>query len=186
MKSLSFAAILVTVCAVAACSDDGGSGGDGGAGGGGGASGTTTSSSSGPSSTVTGTGGGGEGGSGEGGSGEGGSGEGGSGEGGGGDCTTQCFEDHTAGALEFLQLTLDTCGCAEGATCASACDTTDPETDACEDDGSGNLRELEGNQACLDCVDGLEDEDACIGTVETGCSASEGCAAFATCVAACP
>ncbi|WP_437598907.1 hypothetical protein WMF28_39580 [Sorangium sp. So ce590] len=172
MKSLNFAAILVTVCAVAACSDDGGSGGDGGAGGGGGASGTTTSSSSsGPSSTGTGGdgGGGGEG-----------------GEGGGGDCPTQCFEDHTAGALEFLQLTLDTCGCAEGATCASACDTTDPETDVCGDDGSGDLRAIEGNEACLNCVDGLEAEDACIGTVETGCSASEGCAAFATCVAACP
>ncbi|WP_437482691.1 hypothetical protein WME75_41360 [Sorangium sp. So ce1014] len=181
MKSLSFAAILVTVCAVAACSDDGGSGGDGGAGGGGGASGTTASSSSGPSSTVTGTG------TGTGTGGEGGSGEGGGGEGGGADCTTQCFEDHTVGALEFFQLTLDTCGCAEGATCASACDTTDPETDACEDDGSGNLQTaLEGNDACLDCVDGLEDEDACIGTVEAGCSASEGCAAFAACVTACP
>ncbi|KYF64460.1 hypothetical protein BE11_45155 [Sorangium cellulosum] len=178
MKILSFAAILVTVCAAAACSDDGGSGGDGGAGGGGGASGSTTSSGSG-SSVTTGTGG-------EGGSGEGGSGEGGSGEGGGVDCTAQCFEDNQQGGVEFLQLTLDACGCAEGATCASTCDTTDEATDVCGDDGSGDLLAIEGNTACVDCLDGLADEDACIKTVEDACTASEGCNAFAECVAACP
>ncbi|WP_438007502.1 hypothetical protein WME89_01480 [Sorangium sp. So ce321] len=186
MKILSFAAILVTVCAVAACSDDGGSGGNGGAGGGGGASSSSTSSVS-SSTGTTGTGGNGEGGNGEGGSGEGGSGEGGNGEGGGVDCPTQCFDDNQEGALEFFQLTLDTCGCAEGATCASSCDTTDAETDVCGDDGTGDiLVAVQGNEACVDCLDGLPDDDSCIATVEEGCNASEGCTAFANCVAACP
>ncbi|WP_437287570.1 hypothetical protein [Sorangium sp. So ce406] len=179
MKILSFAAILVTVCAAAACSDDGGSGGDGGAGGGGGASGSTTSTtSSGSGSSVT---------TGTGGSGEGGSGEGGGGEGGGGlDCTDQCFEDNQQGGLEFLQFTLDACGCAEGATCASTCDTTDEATDVCGDDGSGDLLSIQGNAECVECLEGLADEDACIKTVEDACTASEGCNAFAECVAACP
>ncbi|WP_437927919.1 hypothetical protein WMF37_01335 [Sorangium sp. So ce291] len=175
MKILSFAAILVTVCAVAACSDDGGTGGDGGAGGGGGASSTTSSSSS--SSTVTTTGTGGDGGNGDGGNG---------GEGGGVDCSAQCVDDNQAGALEFFQLTLDTCGCAEGASCASACDTEDAETDVCGDDGSGNILAIQGNEACADCMDGLADEDPCLATVEEGCGASEECTAFVSCVAACP
>ncbi|WP_438025706.1 hypothetical protein [Sorangium sp. So ce233] len=178
MKTLSFAAILVTVCAVAACSDDGGSGGDGGAGGGGGASGTTTSTtSSGPGSTVT---------TGTGGNGEGGNGEGGNGEGGGVDCTEQCFADNQQGGVEFVTLTVEACGCAEGATCASTCDTTDETTDVCADDGSANFLGLQGNEACVDCIDGVEDDDACIKTVEDACTASEGCNAFAECVAACP
>ncbi|WP_437307189.1 hypothetical protein [Sorangium sp. So ce388] len=182
MKILSFAAILVTVCAVAACSDDDGTGGEGGAGGGGGASGSSTStvSSSTGTTTVTTTG---TGGSGEGGSGEGGSG----GEGGGADCQTQCFDDNQQGALEFFQLTLDACGCAEGATCVSSCDTEDAETDACGDDGSGDLLvALQGNEACVECMAALPDEDACVAVVEEGCTASEGCTAFAECVAACP
>ncbi|MGK3967568.1 hypothetical protein WMF01_44120 [Sorangium sp. So ce1667] len=182
MKSLSFAAILVTMCAVAACSDDGGSEGDGGAGGGGGATGTSTSTSS--TVTTTGTGTGGAGGSGAGGGDEGEGGEGGAG--GGADCTTQCFEDNQAGALEFIQLTLNACGCAEGATCTSICDTADPETDVCSDDGTGDFLAAQGNEACITCIDELEDEDACIAVVEEGCSASDGCDAFATCVAACP
>ncbi|MGK3989397.1 hypothetical protein WME99_40500 [Sorangium sp. So ce136] len=181
MKILSFAAILVTVCAVAACSDDDNTGGEGGAGGGGGASSATTSSASSSTVTTTGTT------TGTGGSGEGGNGEGGEGgEGGGVDCPTQCFDDNQAGALEFFQLTLDTCGCAEGASCASACDTADAETDVCDDDGSGNILALQDNEACVDCVDGLADEDACLATVKEGCDASEGCTAFADCVAACP
>ncbi|WP_437337836.1 hypothetical protein [Sorangium sp. So ce394] len=175
MKSLSFAAILVTACAVAACSDDGDPGGDGGAGGGGGASGTTTSSSS--SSTVT-TG------TGTGGSGEGGSGEGGGGEGGGADCATQCIEDNQQGAVAFLEMTLEACGCAESAACASDCDTAEAETDACEDDGSANLQGLIGNQACRDCVGGLQ-EDACIDTSAEQCAADEGCTAYITCVSEC-
>ncbi|WP_437688807.1 hypothetical protein [Sorangium sp. So ce176] len=183
MKSLSFAAILVTVCAVAACSDDGGSGGDGGAGGGGGASGTTTSTTSAGSgsSVTTGTGG-----NGEGGNGEGGNGEGGNGEGGGAACTEQCFEENQQGGVEFLTLTLEGCGCVEGATCASTCDTADETTDACADDGSASFPGLQGNDACVDCLEGLADEDACIKTVEDACTASEGCNAFAECVAACP
>ncbi|WP_434044288.1 MULTISPECIES: hypothetical protein [Sorangium] len=182
MKILSFAAILVTVCAAAACSDDGGSGGDGGAGGGGASGSTTSTTSSGSGSSVTtGTGG-----NGEGGSGEGGSGEGGSGEGGGLDCTDQCFEDNQQGGLEFLQFTLDSCGCAEGATCIGSCDTADAETDVCGDDGSGDLLSIAGNTACVDCLEGLADEDACIKTVEDACTASEGCNAFTECVAACP
>ncbi|WP_049949525.1 hypothetical protein [Sorangium cellulosum] len=176
MKSLSFAAILVTVCAVAACSDDGDPGGDGGAGGGGGASGTTTSSSS-SSSVATGTG---TGGSGEGGSGEGGGG----GEGGGADCAAQCIEDNQQGAVAFLELTLEACGCAESATCASDCDTADAETDACEDDGSANVQGLIGNEACRNCVGGLQ-EDACIDTSAEQCAANEGCAAYITCVSEC-
>ena len=191
MKILSFAAVLVTVCAVAACSDDDGAGGNGGAGGGGGASSTTTSSVSSSTGTTTvtttGTGGSGEGGGGVGGSGEGGSGEGGGGEGGGVDCQTQCFDDNQRGALEFFQLTLDTCGCAEGATCVSSCDTEDAETDACGDDGSGDLLvALQGNEACVACMQGLPDEDPCVATVEEGCTASTECTAFVTCVAACP
>ncbi|WP_437623056.1 hypothetical protein [Sorangium sp. So ce1151] len=177
MKILSFAAILVTVCAVAACSDDGGSGGDGGAGGGGGASSSSTSSVSSTTVTTTGTGGSGEGGNGEGGEG---------GEGGGVDCSSQCFDDNAQGALEFLQLTVDACGCAEGATCASDCDTADAETDVCGDDGTGDLLAVQGNEACVDCIDGLPDDDACIATVEEACTASEGCTAFTECVAACP
>ncbi|WP_437654564.1 hypothetical protein [Sorangium sp. So ce1182] len=176
MKILSFAAILVTVCAVAACSDDGGSGGNGGAGGAGGASSSSTSSVSSTTVTTTGTGG----------SGEGGNGEGGNGEGGGVDCSTQCFDDNQQGALEFLQLMVDACGCAEGATCASDCDTADAETDVCGDDGTGDLLAVQGNEACVDCIDGLADDDACIATVEEGCTASDGCTAFSDCVAACP
>ncbi|XXX80687.1 hypothetical protein WMF30_18180 [Sorangium sp. So ce134] len=173
MKSLSFAAILVTVCAVAACSDGGDSEGDGGAGGGGGASGTTTSSSTSSSTVTTGTGGSGEGGSGEGGSGGIDSG-----------CAMQCIEDNRQGAVEFLRMTLEACGCAEGATCASSCDTTEAETDACGDDGSANLQALPENEACVDCVDGVG-EDACLATVEERCSASEGCDAYVTCIAEC-
>ncbi|WP_437562063.1 hypothetical protein [Sorangium sp. So ce542] len=176
MKSLSFAAILVTVCAVAACSDDGDPGGDGGAGGGGGASGTTTSSSS-SSVATTGTGGSGDGGSGDGGSGDGGSG---SGE----DCAEQCIEDNQEGAVAFLELTLEACGCAASAACASDCDTAEAETDACEDDGSANVQGLIGNQACRDCVGGLQ-EDACIDTSAEQCAADEGCAAYITCVSEC-
>ncbi|WP_437756288.1 hypothetical protein [Sorangium sp. So ce1389] len=180
MKILSFAAILVTVCAVAACSDDDSTGGNGGAGGGGGATSSSTSTVSSSTGTTTGTT------TGTGGSGEGGSGVGGSGEGGGVDCPTQCFEDNQQGALEFLQLTVDACGCAEGATCVSDCDTADPETDVCGDDGTGDLLAAQGNEACVNCIDGLADDDACIAAVEEGCTASEGCSAFATCVAACP
>ncbi|WP_437507645.1 hypothetical protein [Sorangium sp. So ce1099] len=181
MKTLSFAAILVTMCAVAACSDDGGSGGEGGAGGGGGATSTSTSTSASSTVTTTGTGTGGAGGSGAGGGDTGGG-----GTGGGADCTTQCFEDNQEGALAFIQLTLDACGCAEGASCTSICDTTDPETDVCSDDGTGDFLAAQGNEACITCIDELEDEDACIAVVEEGCDADEGCTAFATCVAACP
>ncbi|WP_437614311.1 hypothetical protein WMF20_15175 [Sorangium sp. So ce834] len=173
MKSLSFAAILVTVCAVAACSDEGGPEGDGGAGGGGGASGTTTSSSSSTVTTGTGTGGSGEGGGG-----------GGGGGGGSADCAAQCFEDNQQGAVAFLELTLEACGCAEGATCVSSCDTTEAETDACGDDGSANLQGLRGNEACLNCVDGLR-EDECLDTFAGQCAADEGCAAYITCVSEC-
>ncbi|AUX31213.1 MULTISPECIES: hypothetical protein [Sorangium] len=172
MKSLSFAAILVTVCAVAACSDEGGPEGDGGAGGGGGASGTTTSSSSSTVTTGTGTGGSGEGGGG------------GGGGGGSADCAAQCFEDNQQGAVAFLELTLEACGCAEGATCVSSCDTTEAETDACGDDGSANLQGLRGNEACLNCVDGLR-EDECLDTFAGQCAADEGCAAYITCVSEC-
>ncbi|AUX46118.1 hypothetical protein SOCE26_076230 [Sorangium cellulosum] len=180
MKTLSFAAILVTVCAVAACSDDGGSGGDGGAGGEGGASGTTTTTSASSStvSTGTGTGGGGD--------------EGGGGAGSGDECSDQgdecgscCVEGNQAGALEFFELTLGSCGCEAAAPCAAECDTGEAETDVCGDDGV-NILALQSNEACITCVDGLAEDDACFAPATEGCDASEGCTAFVECVETCP
>ncbi|KYF46918.1 hypothetical protein BE04_08285, partial [Sorangium cellulosum] len=100
------------------------------------------------------------------------------------DCAAQCIEDNQQGAVAFLELTLEACGCAESATCASDCDTADAETDACEDDGSANVQGLIGNEACRNCVGGLQ-EDACIDTSAEQCAANEGCAAYITCVSEC-
>ncbi|WP_437671632.1 hypothetical protein [Sorangium sp. So ce131] len=185
MKSLKFAAILVSVCAVAACSDDGGGGGSGGEGGaGGGPGGTTTTSASSTVTTGTGTGGGNEGGGGNGGGGS------------GSECADlaedACFEccsaEHEEGDAELSRLVVESCACGEGATCNDVCDTEDAATDACADDGTINP-EAEPTEACVNCLNGVlgggAEPDACLTDVVDGCAANTDCRALLTCGQGC-
>ncbi|WP_437730822.1 hypothetical protein [Sorangium sp. So ce1335] len=173
MKILGFASILVSVCAMAACTVTDGSG-DGGAGGEGGEGGsdttTTTSSSS----------GGGEGG--------------GTGGEGGGDVTNECSElefqacadccaeANPSEAEAFKKLTFLHCGCDAAIRCADICDTTDPTTDVCGEDGEVNLEV--NNPDCELCV-AEESSGSCYDDAYDACAAAEDCQALTTCSDTC-
>lgn len=170
MKAFSFAAILVSVCAMAACKvgDGTGSGGAGGDGdGGSGASDTT--------STTSGTGG------------EGGEDSGTGGEGGGDECsgleaeacTTCCSEAHSSEVEVFTELTYVYCGCSATSRCAAECDTTDPTTDVCGDDGSVNL--AVDNPNCETCVAEESSTGTCYDDAYTACGEEADCQALTDC-----
>ncbi|WP_438022980.1 hypothetical protein [Sorangium sp. So ce233] len=174
MKTLGFAAILVSVCAMAACTvtsgdGSGGAGGDGGAGGSDATS-TTTSSA---------TTGGGEGGE------------------GGGDATNECTplafdecveccQEANAGEVERLtELTFWYCGCEATIRCAQYCDTTDAATDVCGDDGVVNL-EVD-NLDCETCVieESAPEDSECYEAAYTACGEAEDCQALTACSDTC-
>ncbi|WP_438014439.1 hypothetical protein WMF18_26455 [Sorangium sp. So ce315] len=174
MKTLGFAAILVSMCAMAACTVTSG-GGDGGAGGEGGEGGATTTSTS---STTT---GGGEGG-------------GGGGEGGGdatnecaplelNECVECCQTEHASEAETFEQLTFWHCGC-EVERCAAICDTEDAATDVCGD-GIANLDV--DNPNCAACVaeEAAAETSECYDAAYTACGEEGDCQALTECSDAC-
>jgi len=173
MKAFGFAAILISVGMMAACtvtSGDGDTSGDGGSG----ASGSTTSSAT----------------TGEGGSG---GGEGGAGGTGGGevcadaetadDCSDCCDETYPEG-LEALGIHgFQQCGCAADSACASVCDTTDATSDVCNDDGTINLDA--NNPDCVECLDNLEEDDACIEAAGAACEDDATCLPYLECLGTC-
>lgn len=185
---LGFAAILVTVCGMAACSDEGGENGAEGEGGDGRAS-TTTATGSGDA-----TGGDGSGGDGPGGDAAGGDGSGGD-QGASGDCSGEvgeacgdcCLEANRQGAAALTILMFQHCGCATDAPCAADCDTTDAATDVCADDGTVDTQVLSANAniACVECTGEIDAEAPCLGDVAEACLADEGCAAFVFCANGC-
>ncbi|XXT15988.1 hypothetical protein WME94_37650 [Sorangium sp. So ce429] len=172
MKAFGFAAILVSVCAMAACKvgDGTGSGGAGGDGGSGGSDTTTT--------TTSGTGG------------EGGE-AGGTGEGGGGECAEAAAEEcddccDEAFPDEYEALNSHgfwECGCVADSPCADVCDTTDATTDACLDDGTVSL-EVQ-NADCVACLNGVDPSDACYETATTACNDDEDCKPYLGCLLSC-
>ncbi|WP_438004148.1 hypothetical protein WME89_35695 [Sorangium sp. So ce321] len=172
MKAFSFAAILVSVCAMAACKvgDGTGSGGAGGDGGSGGSDTTTT--------TTSGTGG------------EGGE-AGGTGEGGGGECAEEAAEEcddccDMAFPDEYAALNghgFWQCGCVADSPCADVCDTTDATTDACGEDGTVNL-EVQ-NADCVACLDEVDPSDACYEAATTACDDDEDCKPYLGCLLSC-
>ncbi|WP_437619123.1 hypothetical protein [Sorangium sp. So ce1151] len=172
MKAFSFAAILVSVCAMAACKvgDGTGSGGAGGDGGSGGSDTTTT--------TTSGTGG------------EGGE-AGGTGEGGGGECAEEAAEEcddccDMAFPDEYAALNghgFWQCGCVADSPCADVCDTTDATTDACGDDGTVDL-EVQ-NADCVQCLNEVDPSDACYEAATTACNDDEDCKPYLGCLLSC-
>lgn len=172
MKALGFAAILVSVCAMAACTINGGDGGDGGDDGTGGEGGSTTTSSS----TTSGTGGEG----------------GGEGGGGGGDgvcadesaatCQTCCDTELPDEAALLMGYVFSQCGCAADSPCASVCDTTDATTDSCTDDGT--MAEVT-NPDCVMCLNDLESDAACYDAAMDDCDGDEDCTPFLECLVSC-
>ncbi|WP_437630648.1 hypothetical protein [Sorangium sp. So ce854] len=170
MKTLGFAAILVSVCAMAACTVTSG-GGDGGAGGEGGEGGATTT-------TTTSSSGGGDGG-------------GTGGEGGAGVCADatedecfDCCDEAEPDALTALGgYGFWECGCAEESPCADVCDTTDATTDACGDDGT--IIEDVQNADCVMCLNELSDDDACFVAATDACDADEECKPYLECLLSC-
>ncbi|CAN96558.1 MULTISPECIES: hypothetical protein [Sorangium] len=180
MKTFGFAAILTTMCALAACSGDDGArdaGGPGGADGQGGASGATVSIA--VSSTA------GEGGA-AGVEGEGGAGGGSECAGATGDaCTECCIDAHRAGAGALLALTIGFCGCEAGAPCAATCDTADEATDACVEEGGVDVAALRDNAECMECMAALSADAACYASSGDDCMQSEECEAFVLCSSGC-
>ncbi|WP_437752644.1 hypothetical protein [Sorangium sp. So ce1389] len=172
MKAFSFAAILVSVCAMAACKVGDGTG-SGGAGGDGGSGGSDTTST-----TTSGTGG------------EGGE-AGGTGEGGGGECAEAAAEEcddccDTAFPDEYEALNSHgfwECGCVADSPCADVCDTTDATTDACGEDGMVNL-EVQ-NADCVACLDEVDPSDACYEAATTACDDDENCKPYLGCLLSC-
>ncbi|WP_437500209.1 hypothetical protein [Sorangium sp. So ce1099] len=172
MKAFGFAAILVSVCAMAACKvgDGTGSGGAGGDGGSGGSDTTTT--------TTSGTGG------------EGGE-AGGTGEGGGGECAEEAAEacDDCCDAAfpeEYEALNghgFWQCGCVADSPCAEKCDTTDATTDACGEDGTVIL-EVQ-NADCVACLDEVDPSDECYEAATTACDEDEDCKPYLGCLLSC-
>ncbi|WP_437587011.1 hypothetical protein [Sorangium sp. So ce1000] len=183
MKMFGIAAILTTMCALAACSGDDGTrnaddaGDADGTGGAPGAPGVTVSIA--VSSTA------GEGGA-AGAGGEGGAGGDGECAGMTGEaCAACCVDAHRAGAVAFLALTIGFCGCEAGAPCAAQCDTADEATDACVEEGSINVSALQGNAECLECVLALPADAACYASSGDGCMQSDECEAFVVCSGGC-
>ncbi|XXY52172.1 hypothetical protein WME91_13600 [Sorangium sp. So ce269] len=172
MKAFGFAAILVSVCAMAACKvgDGTGSGGAGGDGGSGGSDTTTTTSGTG---------------------GEGGEGGGTGGEGGGNECsgleatacTECCSEAHPSEVEVFTELTFLYCGCTATSRCAADCDTTDPTTDVCGDDGEVNL--AVDNPNCETCVAEESSTGTCYDDAYAACEEDEDCQALTDCSDTC-
>ncbi|XXX73375.1 hypothetical protein WMF30_37620 [Sorangium sp. So ce134] len=167
MKAFGFAAILVSVCAMAACtvtSTDNGTGGSGGEGGEGGA-GTTTSSS-----------GGGEGGEG--------------GEGGGNECSGLelqacvdcCSEAHPSETEALTKLNYWHCGCVV-TRCAEICNTTDTASDVCGEDGEVNLDV--DNPNCDACVADESATGACYDDALADCADADDCKALTECSDVC-
>lgn len=172
MKTLGFAAILVSVCAMAACTVTTG-GGDGGSGGSGGAGGSTTTSTSSSSS------GGGDGG-------------GTGGEGGAGVCADVTDEDECYDCCDEAEpdalLALGghgfwECGCAAESPCAAVCDTTDETTDACGDDGT--IIEDVQNADCVQCLNDLAETDPCYEAAADACDEDENCKPYLECLLSC-
>ncbi|WP_437955151.1 hypothetical protein WME76_26810 [Sorangium sp. So ce119] len=173
MKTLGFAAILVSVCAMAACTVNGGSG-SGGAGGDDGEGGSDASTTT--SSTTTGGGEGGE---------------------GGGDVTNECtpleFEecvtccqDANSAEVEALtKLTFWHCGCEATIRCAQYCDTTDEATDVCGEDGVVNM-EVD-NLDCETCVieESAPVDSECYDAAYTACGEADDCQALTACSDTC-
>lgn len=170
MKAFGIAAILVSVCAMAACQVSSGDG-DTGAGGAGGSTTTTTTA------TTSSTGEGGSNGTG---------GE--SGEGGGdanvcaeqSDCDDCCAEQHAAELEELYHLTYWFCGCEAAAPCRDVCDTTDSTSDVCAD-GVVNL-EVD-NDACDSCITDAADD--CHIAAEEACAEADNCKALIACSDSC-
>ncbi|MGK4003258.1 hypothetical protein WMF31_11585 [Sorangium sp. So ce1036] len=171
MKAFGFAAILVSVCAMAACQVTSGEGGDGGAGGEGGTTTTTT--------TTTGEGGG----------------TGGTGGGeGGGDTTNACAEEtgdacfnccsteHAAENEELGKLMYWHCGCVAESPCADVCDTTDAESDVC---GDTAINPDVDNANCDACVADAQETNDCYFAAADACREADGCKALMTCGDAC-
>ncbi|WP_437964670.1 hypothetical protein WMF04_33950 [Sorangium sp. So ce260] len=169
MKALGFAAILVSVCAMAACtvtSGEDGTGGDGGTGGEGGSDASTTSS-----------GVGGEGGEG-------------GGEGGGGvcadespdDCQTCCDAELADESALLMGYGFAQCGCAADSPCADVCDTTDATTDSCNDDGT--MADVT-NPDCVMCLNDLEQDAPCYDAATDDCDGDADCKPYLTCLVSC-
>ncbi|WP_433927579.1 hypothetical protein AB3662_31245 [Sorangium cellulosum] len=173
MKTLGFAAILVSVCAMAACTVNGG-GGSGGAGGDDGEGGSDTTTTT--SSTTTGGGEGGE---------------------GGGDTTNECTplafdecvtccQDANSAEVEALTtLTFWHCGCEATSRCAQYCDTTDEATDVCGEDGVVNV-EVD-NLDCETCVieESAPEDSECYEAAYTACGEADDCQALTACSDTC-
>ncbi|WP_437996089.1 hypothetical protein WMF26_33610 [Sorangium sp. So ce185] len=169
MKAFNFAAILVSVCAMAACTvtDGSGDGGEGGTGGEGGAGTTTTT-------TTSGTGG------------EGGEG----GEGGGGvcaeesaaTCQTCCDEELPDESALIMGYIFSQCGCAADSPCADVCDTTDATTDSCSDEGG--MTDVT-NPDCVMCLNELEADAPCYEAAATDCEGDEDCSPYFECLSSC-
>ncbi|WP_437596349.1 hypothetical protein WMF28_27560 [Sorangium sp. So ce590] len=172
MKALGFAAILVSVCAMAACTITDGDGGTGGEGGTGGSTSTSTSTTSGAG-------------------GEGGEDSGTGGEGGGNECSsleaqacmTCCSEARPSEAEAFNALTFLHCGCAAESRCAAFCDTTDSTTDVCGEDGEVNVEV--NNTDCELCVIEESETGPCYDDAYTACEAAEDCQALTECSNSC-
>ncbi|WP_437924197.1 hypothetical protein WMF37_34860 [Sorangium sp. So ce291] len=168
MKAFSFAAILVSVCAMAACKVGDGTG-SGGAGGDGGSGGSDTTA------TTSGTGG------------EGGEAGGTGGEGGGDECsgleleecTTCCSDAHSSEVEVLTALNYLYCGCAATSDCAAECDTTDAASDVCGDDGEVNL--AVDNPNCDACVAEASSTGTCYDDAYTACGEDDDCKALTAC-----
>ena len=163
MKSLGFAAILVSLYAMVACSA------------------STTRAGTGSSTT----GNGGEGGAG------GGGGEGQGGQLvcdvlDNAACLQCCTDEHPVGSETLDNLFYTHCGCENGATCADLCDTQDDATDLCVGENEFNF--AIDNEECTSCLLEIADKgtDRCVTTVQNECADQDDCLDFGKCQRKCP
>ena len=101
------------------------------------------------------------------------------------DCAS-CFDMMDPdGYTAFATHLVFNCGCDAMAPCLTDCDTMDMATDVCGDGGMVNLDAMTPD-ACVMCINGVMQGDACLTGFQMDCGADQTCADFIAELQTCP
>jgi hypothetical protein len=101
------------------------------------------------------------------------------------DCAS-CFDMMDPdGYTAFATHLVFNCGCDAMAPCLMDCDTMDMATDVCGDGGMVNLDAMTPD-ACVTCINGVMQGDACLTGFQMDCGADQTCADFIAELQTCP
>jgi hypothetical protein len=94
-------------------------------------------------------------------------------------CGTCCDTANAGGINAYNVAFQGACACKDTSTCYADCGTAGAAPDFCADPTK------QASDACITCLNGVMQADACVTDFVTACKADATCVAFATCVGGC-